>query len=70
MLLSRLAIDLRETALLEVAGTIGLGNEMTADTLQFAGVDSSESFERSLQGPEDFDAHIVDEDSADDHGDA
>lgn len=32
-------MDLRETAMFETAGT--LGYELTADTLQFAGVDSS-----------------------------
>ncbi|KAI0729823.1 hypothetical protein C8Q72DRAFT_289735 [Fomitopsis betulina] len=39
VLLSRLAMDLRETAVLETQGT--LGYEVTADTLQFAGVDRS-----------------------------
>ena len=63
-------MDLRETALLETSGT--LGNEVTADTLQFAGVDSSftrrsyEEFEDEFEGSE---SHSVDEDSTVNHGD-
>ena len=49
-------MDLRETALLETSGT--LGSEVTADTLQFAGVDSSftrrpyEGLEEDFEGSE------------------
>lgn len=61
-------MDLRETAVLQTTGT--LGHEVTADTLDFAGVDRS--LGRSSQDSEDpdtYEPHIVDDDSTPGHGD-
>ena len=59
-------MDLRETALIEASGT--LGYEITADTLEFAGVDSSlgrSSFDSEFEDEDsdESEIHIVDDDS-------
>ena len=62
-------MDLRETAMFETAGT--LGYELTADTLQFAGIDSSHR-RSSQESEEDEDsdeseAHAFYDDSSAGH---